>query len=127
MSMRQPRCLRKSHKFLIPVGPFMDDWGIALGTSEKLSISDKAEIVAAFFEGYKRQDQAFGYIRAYKALIESMDGGLAALEQFIPFDLMVEIKSSKFSELTKIPREEFEQDYANRLSEYKCQDTGLKF
>ncbi|MGB0455206.1 MAG: hypothetical protein ACPGJV_15975, partial [Bacteriovoracaceae bacterium] len=42
MSMRQPKCLRKSNDFLIPVGPFMDQWGKTLGQSEKLSTSQKA-------------------------------------------------------------------------------------
>ncbi|MCR9203075.1 MAG: hypothetical protein NXH75_00750 [Halobacteriovoraceae bacterium] len=127
MSMRQPRCLRKSYKFLIPVGPFMDDWGHALGSSEQLSIPEKAEIVAAFFEGYKRQDQAFGYIRAYKTLLENVEGGLAAFEQDLPFDLIAEIKKSKFSELANISREEFEGDYSKRLSEFVCPETGIRF
>nr|MBA2405767.1 hypothetical protein [Bdellovibrionales bacterium] len=56
MSMRQPRALRKSHKFLIPVGPFMDQWGKVLGESQLLSPLEKVEIMAAFHEGFTRQD-----------------------------------------------------------------------
>ena len=127
MSMRQPKCLRRSYKFLIPVGPFMDDWGMELGQSDILTIEEKAEVAAAFFEGYKRQEEAFGYIRGYKNLVDTVDGGLSALEQYLPFDLVAEIKKSEFSQLAKVSREEFEADYAKRLSEFVCPETGLKF
>ncbi len=127
MSMRQPKCLRRSHKFLIPVGPFMDDWGKALGESSNLTQTEKGEIVAALFEGYKRQDQAFGYIRAYKALINELEDGLRSLEQDLPYDVVADIKNSPFSELAKISREEFEEDYRRRLSEFICPLTNIQF
>ena len=127
MSMRQPKCLRKSYKFLIPVGPFMDDWGKALGESEDLSLTEKAEIIAALFEGYKRQDEAFGYIRGYRTLLKQIDGGLDAFGQELPYDLIREIRKSKFSELAEISREEFEADYAKRLSDFVCPETQMKF
>ncbi len=127
MSMRQPKCLRKSSKFLIPVGPFMDDWGKTLGQSDLLDESEKAEIVAAFYEGYKRQDQAFGYIRAFRALTAELDQGLSTLEQYLPFDLLAEIKNSPFMELSKISREEFEADYVKKLEEFVCPITKIKF
>lgn len=127
MSMRQPKCLRKSYKFLIPVGPFMDDWGHALGSSDKLSMAEKGEIIAALFEGYKRQDQAFGYIRGYKTLLDEMDGGLDSFGQDLPFDLIAEIRKSKFSELAKVSREEFEADYVQKLSDFVCPETKMKF
>ncbi|MBT3981174.1 MAG: hypothetical protein HOE90_07455 [Bacteriovoracaceae bacterium] len=127
MSMRQPKCIRKSYKFLIPVGPFMDDWGKVLGESSLLSLTEKAEIVAALFEGYKRQDQAFGYIRGFKTLLNELDDGLDTFEQDLPYDLIADIKKSKFSELAYISREEFEQDYKMRLSEFICPITNIQF
>jgi hypothetical protein len=127
MSMRQPRCLRKSYQFLIPVGPFMDHWGEILGRSSKLNLMEKGEIVAAFYEGYKRQDQAFGYIRAFKTLIEQLEDGLDTLGQALPYDLIAEISQSKFSELAKISQEEFEADYQNKLSSFTCPITNIQF
>jgi len=127
MSMRQPKCLRKSYRYLIPVGPFMDEWGKELGSSPKLSIAEKGEIISAFFEGYKRQDQAFGYIRAYRALLEEMEDGLNTFAMDLPFDLISEIKKSKFSELANITKEEFENDYAIRLENFICPETGMRF
>ncbi|OUR96941.1 hypothetical protein A9Q84_11435 [Halobacteriovorax marinus] len=127
MSMRQPRCLRKSSQFLIPVGPFMDSWGEVLGSTELLTIEEKAEIVAAFFEGYKRQDEAFGYCRAFGALKRALPEGMSALTQYLPFDIIDEIKKSKFTEIADRPLEEFEGEYIKALEEFTCPKTGIKF
>ena len=105
----------------------MDDWGVALGSSEKLDLVEKAEIVASLFEGYKRQEQAYGYIRAYRNLVEQLDGGLSALEQYLAFDVVAEIKKSEFSKLAQVTREEFEADYAKQLEEFTCPVTNIKF
>lgn len=127
MSLRQPKALRKTHRFLVPVGPFMDDWGAVLGSSNELSMSDKAEIIAAFFEGYNRQNQAFGYIRAFKGLIENLPDGLQSMEEYLPYDLMLEIKKSKFYSYAQIPKEEFEQNLIKRLENFSSELVDFKF
>jgi hypothetical protein len=127
MSMRQPRALRKSHKFLIPVGPFMDDWGKALGGSDLLSMEEKVEIMAAFHEGYTRQDHAFGYIRAYRGLVDALPQGLESLERVIPFDFYQTLKKSKFATHAEQSREEFEVMFKGKLDEFVCPVTNMKF
>jgi len=96
MSLRRPKCLRKSNQFLIPVGPFMDDWGRILGKSKLLEKKEKAEIIIALYDGYLRQEQAMGYCRAYGGLLESFTGGLREFEKELPFDVVSEIKKSVF-------------------------------
>lgn len=127
MSMRQPKCLRRSKAFLIPVGPFMDDWGKILGESDLLSLEEKGEIIGALFEGWKRQDAAFGYIRAFRGLTMALPDGLDGLERFIPFDLMSEIRRSPFYASAQIPEEEFKASYRKRLEDFICPKSGLKF
>jgi len=127
MSMRQPRGLRKSHKFLIPVGPFMDEWGAILGESGLLSAEEKVQIIAAFLEGFTRQDQAFGYIRAYRGMLHALPEGLETLARDLPIDLFQTLKKSKFATLAQQPREEFEELYKRKLDEFVCPMTGIKF
>ncbi len=127
MSMRQPKCLRKSSNFLIAVGPFMDEWGRTLGESNLLGLDEKGEIVIALFDGYKRQDLAFGYIRAFKGLVESLPDHLDTLEAHIPFDLMAEMKKGPFFELSKIDKEEFENSFKKKLEDFICPLTSLSF
>jgi len=126
MSMRQPKCLRKSKDFLIPVGPFMDKWGTALGQSEKLSPIEKAEVITALFDGYKRQDQAFGYCRAYGSMINALPNKDEIMAN-LPFNLVHEINTSKFKEISEIELDQFEAQYIEGLSKFKCSETGLTF
>lgn len=127
MSMRQAKCLRRSYKFLIPVGPFMDQWGEALGSSQLLTLAEKGEIVGCFYEGFKRQDKAFGYARAYRGLINSLPRGLDSLEADLPFDVVAEIRKSNFAKIADQSLEEFEADFKKNLEEFVCPVTNLKF
>ncbi|WP_408095496.1 hypothetical protein ACJVC5_10675 [Peredibacter sp. HCB2-198] len=127
MSMRQAKCLRRSYKFLIPVGPFMDTWGETLGASNQLSMAEKGEVVAAFYEGFKRQDQAFGYARAFRGMMSQLPRGIDSLEADLPYDLVAEIKKSRFNQIAELPREEFEADFGKNLEEFVCPITSLKF
>lgn len=127
MSMRQARCLRRSHRFLIPVGPFMEDWGRVLGGAPDLSGAEKVEILAALFEGYNRQNQAFGYARAYRGFREALPQGLESLAKDIPYDLPLEIKKSPFHQIAEISDEEFSERLRGQLIDYECPLTGLRF
>lgn len=127
MSMRQAKCLRRSKDFLIPVGPFMDQWGRTLGGTNKLSLEEKGEIVLALFEGWKRQDQAQGYIRAFRGILESLPEGLDSLVRFIPFDVMSEIRRSVFFQSSLISEEEFKESYKKKLEDFVGPKSGLKF
>lgn len=127
MSMRQPKMLRKSHKFLIPVGPFMDDWGRSLGESQILTSAEKVEIIAAFVEGHSRQDLASGYVRAYRGLVESLPDGLDSLERDIPFDFLDTLKKSKFGKQAEQSREEFEEGFRKQLDSFICPVTNICF
>lgn len=127
MSMRQPKSIRKSHKFLIPVGPFMDQWGEDIGKSSLLTIEEKAEVASALYDGFTRQDEAFGYCRAFGAFIRNLEGGIDELGLHLPFDLFQEIKKSEFSIISNIPLIEFEQKYIDELDNFECPITKMKF
>lgn len=127
LSMRQPKCLRRSFKYLIPVGPFMDDWGMNLGSSLDLTYAEKGEIICALFDGYKKEEQAFGYARAYRGLISALPDGLKTLEMDLPYDVVYEIKKSNFSKIAQVSREEFEANYSKRLEQFICPVTNLTF
>lgn len=118
MSMRMVKGLRVSKDFLIPIGPFMDDWGKVLGQSSKLTIEDKALLILAFQEGHTRQDLAFGYARALNGLLSTVEGGIDAFEQYISVDKMQELKTSKLWQLSLTSREEFENDFLKVMTTF---------
>jgi hypothetical protein len=127
MSMRQPKCLRRSNKFLIPVGPFMDKWGRDLGSSKLLTNDEKGEIVCAYLEGFKRQDAALGYVRAFHGMMAALPNGLDTLEQNIPYDVMSELRNSNFGTLAKVSEEEMIQNYKKKLEDFVCPISHMKF
>jgi hypothetical protein len=127
MSLRQAKSLRRSYKFLIPVGPFMDDWGEMLGKAQDLTPSEKGEIVISLFEGFKRQDHAYGYARAYGGMMKGLPQGIESLVADLPFDLVREIKKSIFLKKSEIPKEEFELDFKKKLEEFECPLTKMVF
>ncbi len=127
MSLRQAKSLRRSYKFLVPVGPFMDEWGEMLGKSQDLTPSEKGEIVISLFEGFKRQDHAYGYARAYGGMMRELSHSTNSLEAHLPFDLMAEIKKSAFLKISEIPKEEFESDFKKKLEEFECPVTKMIF
>jgi hypothetical protein len=127
MSMRRPKCLRRSNKFLIPVGPFMDKWGRDLGTSKLLTNDEKGEIVCAFLEGFNRQDTALGYVRAFHGMMNVLPNGLDTLEQNIPYDVISELRNSRFGALAKSSEEEMVESYKKNLENFVCPVTSMKF
>ena len=128
MAMRQPKCIRKSYKFLIPVGPFMDSWGTQLGETDILTALEKAEVIAAMYDGWNRQEQAFGYARGFGAMMKALSAEeKSEVESNIAFDLLHEINKSEFKKLADKSLEEFEAVYIKGLNEFKCPKTGLTF
>jgi hypothetical protein len=127
MSLRQAKCLRRSNQFLVPVGPFMDEWGTNIGNSKILTSAEKGEIVICLYEGYKRQNQAFGYARAYRGLIAAFARGIDSLEADIAFDVVAEIKKSPFTKIADLSLEEFQNEFKKNLEEFECPVTGMKF
>jgi hypothetical protein len=105
----------------------MDEWGKTLGESSLLTNEEKVEIIAAFIEGYTRQDMAFGYTRAYHGLIQALPEGLDSLARELPFDLYQTLKKSKFATTAEQPREEFEAVFKEKLEEFVCPMTGMRF
>jgi len=105
----------------------MDTWGKNLGESKDLTLSEKGEIVTFLFEGYKRQDLASGYARAFKGLISALPHGLETLVQDIAFDVVSEIRKSHFYKIAQMSEEEFLETYKKNLEDFKCPLSGISF
>ena len=105
----------------------MDEWGKTLAESSILSNEDKVEIIAAFYDGFTRQDQAFGYTRAFHGMVNAFPEGLESLARELPFDFYQTLKKSKFATIAQMPKEDFEDSFKVKLEAFICPLTGLKF
>ncbi|MEQ1886923.1 MAG: hypothetical protein ABL967_17815 [Bryobacteraceae bacterium] len=62
--LRPVRALRTSPDLLLPLGPFLDDWGAVLAKHTILSSEDRTEIIAALVTGCRKIAGQQGHFRA---------------------------------------------------------------
>jgi len=62
--LRRVRALRQNPGLLLPLGPFLDDWGGIVATHPLLASADRAEVLAALVSGCRKVPNQLGYYRA---------------------------------------------------------------
>jgi len=82
--LREVRALRASPDFLLPLGPFFDDWGEKIGAHPALSTAERAEVLAALLNGCKKIPNQLGYYRAIAGLLRAFNGPLDKLTRLMP-------------------------------------------
>jgi hypothetical protein len=107
--LRSVRALRQSHDLLLPIAPFLDDWGAHLAGHPRLTDADLAEVVAALVVGSRKLAGQRGYYRALAGLLS----GLAAtrLERIVaqlPASVRTEFRSAEVRRQIAVPRVSFE-------------------
>lgn len=83
-ALREPRPLRKNLDFLLPLGPFLDDWGKELATHPDLSLDEMGKILEALIQGFYRLKGPVGYARALVGIENHYPGGLSELTKPLP-------------------------------------------
>lgn len=84
LALRAPRCLRRSRTLLVPIGPFFDGWGRAIGKSPLLEEADRGEVLAALLHGIDQGVDRWGYHRAIAGLHGASPGGIERLTSYVP-------------------------------------------
>jgi hypothetical protein len=85
-AMREPKCLRRATRFLLPFGPFFDDWGKKLVDDKNADALDEGElreVAEALIMGYKKLNPlsiytSQGYARALTGMSMAYGEKLAA-------------------------------------------------
>ena len=80
-ALREPRFLRRGAQFLLPVSPFLDDWG---GLIARQKPEEAAECVRALLDGVQRTPGSVAYVRALAGILEAFPGGLSKLGALLP-------------------------------------------
>lgn len=119
-ALREPKALRISRDFLIPLPPFFDSWGSTLAKHPQMDSFALKEIIEALFSGMDRLAKAGGpqpqaYPRALAGMAQSFPGGLKRLaEELSAKDRKRLLGGDLFLKL-QISKEKFEKDL-----EQKC-------
>ncbi len=116
--LREPRCLRRRREFLLPVGPFFDEWGASLARlrDSGLTGEEAGGVVRALIDGWHRlKGQPVGYTRALAGMLETFPGGMEELRRFIPARDVRLLKAGPLKALCAVPKASFEAQWANHV------------
>lgn len=111
--MRKPRALRRSPSLLLPISPFLDEWGRRLVRDPALTPSDLGEIIEAAVDGTERL-KCVGYLRALSGMESVFPGGLDGMASLVPAKIGRQLKSGSLRTQTSVSQERFEAQWATR-------------
>lgn len=111
--LREPKALRSSPDLLLPLNPFLDDWGQTVGSGKLLAPEDIGEVVVALVHGFfKLQDP--GYARALAGIEQTFPGGFTRLDHYVPARIMRDLKSGELRTLCSVPQRRFEEQIGHK-------------
>ncbi len=120
-ALRKPRALRRSHRFLVGLGPFFDEWGETLARELRspqrlITEQDMGDIVEALVDGWnflksaKRlnpQQNPQAYARALAGIADACPGGMNALLTFVPAGIGKQLKAGELRTEISVARARF--------------------
>jgi len=117
--LRKPRALRRARALLLPLAPFLDEWGEGVARSAELDHRERAEVVSALVEGCRKLPGQSAYFRALAGLERALPRGLGApeLAQHYPVSVRRELRSAGLRKRLAVRRESFEASLAKRARE----------
>lgn len=112
--LREVRALRQSPDFLLPLGPFFDQWGETCGSHPGLKIDERAEVLAALLSGCKKIPGQVGYFRAVSGMLRAIGGNLDVVVKRMPAALRGELKNAEIKRHTALRQVSFESSMKKR-------------
>lgn len=114
--LREVKLLRASHELLLPLGPFLDDWGAKLARWPRWSAGQRAEVVGGLVLGCRKVAGQESYFRALAGFDAAHPGGLEARElaAHYPTAVRKHLADSEVRKKLAVRRESFESSYAKR-------------
>jgi hypothetical protein len=117
--LRQARALRRGPELLLPIAPFLDDFGVRVARHPALGAEERAEIVAALTLGTQKVRGQSGYFRALAGFASAHPRGLEApeLAAHWPVSVRRALREPELSRGVAVPRASFERSLAKRARE----------
>ena len=113
--LRGVRCLRRSPDLLLPLGPFLDDWGALLARHPALDTADRAEVLEALVLGCKKVPNQHGYFRALAGFQSANSGEFDRALALLPNAAQKLARDPKLRQAIAIPRVSFESSYRKKV------------
>ena len=101
--LRPVKALRRSPDTLLPLSPFLDEWGTVVAQME-----ESHEVLAALVMGCKRVQGQQGYYRAIAGMIAASSGAFERAAARMPNSARGLLREAEMRKLIQVPRVSFE-------------------
>lgn len=115
LPLRKPRALRTARELLLPIGPWLEDWGAMLAKSAHLEDRDRAEVLAALLELHERGPTQEGCLRAIVGLHHATRGGIEVFVPDLPARMRKDALRGRVREALDVSRERFDARVERRF------------
>ena len=106
--LREVKALRRSADLLLPLSPFLDEWGGLAGRHPALDREDRAILLEALVTGCKKVANQQGYYRAIAGFREHAPRQFSQAEGEIANSAQKLMRDGRFRQLIAVPRPSFE-------------------
>ena len=101
--LRPVKALRRSPATLLPLSPFLDDWG-----REVAKLEESHEVLAALVTGCQKVEGQQGYYRAIAGMAAAASGAFDRVAARMPNSAQRLLRSAEMRKLIDVPRVSFE-------------------
>lgn len=113
--LRAVKALRVSPDLLLPLGPFLDDFGATLATSAALDRAGRGEALDALAAGCKKVPGQNGYYRAIAGFREASSRAFGDASEHVSSASRKLLKDAELRRKIAVPRRSFESTYVKRV------------
>lgn len=107
--LRRVKALRRSAATLLPLAPFLDEWGAAVAR-----LDDSYEVLTALVTGCQKVQGQRGYYRAIAGMREEGQGAFARAAERMPVSAQRALRGAEMRKLIDVPRISFESTMRKR-------------
>jgi len=111
--LRAVRSLRTSPDLLLPLAPFLDDWGGMIATHPLLTPENRVETVGALIAGCRRVPNQSGYQRALAGFAATSQRGFQDAAARLSASLQRDLRSLR--KAIDVPRISYESTMSKRV------------
>jgi hypothetical protein len=114
--LRAVRALRQSPDFLLPLSPFLDEWGTVIATHPLLTDSDRAETLGALLDGCRKIPGQHGYFRAIHGMADALGSRMDQIVSMLPASGRSYWKDANLRRTVSINRVSFESSMRKKVA-----------
>lgn len=115
--LRGIKALRQSRELLLPIAPFLDEWGAMIAKHPLLTEEDRGEVVAALVSGCNKLGAQFGYYRALAGIASTTGRGLHTYEPHLPASLRRALADPELRRQVATPQASFESSMKKKAKQ----------